>query len=338
MRIQSINSFNFNKPVINQPQVARQNQLNGDIVSFSAKKKKPPQVQINHNIDFGVSIGDEILSKLNAGGSKEEIFSILQKRLPDVQIGSIDEIANKTVNSDGFVAYFDSRLNDDFTQTDRKMYLELFPFVIADNKQKLAQAMDIAHESTHAKQVDSGKDASFYKKLSNGDAIYAGTVIGIGKYVYERTDKFLREKMLAPCFYDFESQMNVRRYNREIPSVADVSRLKIIKNGGFENYDNFKEVAETILLYSFKEEMDYLIQNPQYADNDIKEVLVKINNNNAFDKFFDDIKKYCSYMAMNEYEARTTECKLAKKALKTNKTLNIDCYPIYYEMLSKALK
>lgn len=338
MRIQSINCFNFNKPVLNQPQVARYNQSNGDVVSFSAKKKKPPQVQINHNVDFGVSIGDEILSKLNAGGSKEEVFSVLQKRLPDVQIGSIDEIANKTVNPDGFIAYFDSRLNDDFTQTDRKMYLDLFPFKVADDKQKLAQAMDIAHESTHAKQVDSGKDASFYKKLSNGDAIYAGTVIGIGKYVYERTDKFFQEKMLPPCFYDLQDQMNLMKYNREIPRASDVSRLKIIKNGGFENYDKFKEVADAILLYSFKEEMDYLIQNPQYVDDNIKEVLVEINDNNAFDKFFDDIKKYCSYMAMNECEARTTESKLAKKALKTNKTLNIDCYPIYYEMLSKALK
>lgn len=68
--------------------------------------------------------------------------------------------------------------------------------------------MDIAHESTHAKQVDSGRDARFYKKLSDGDVDYA----------------------------------------------------------------------------------------------------------------------------------RTTECKLAKKALKTNKSINIDCYPIYYEMLAKALK
>ena len=246
MRIQAINSFNFNKPVINQPQVARYNQQSGDIVSFSAKKKHPPKIQSNPNVDFGVSVGDEVLSALNQNKSKEEVLSILGKRMPTVTIASIDELAGKTALENSFVAYFESRLNDDFEQVNRKMYLDLMPFKVADDKQKLVYAMDIAHESTHAKQVDSGKDANFYKKLSNGDANYAGTVIGIGKYISEVIDNALQGKLLASCFMSLEDQMNMYKYDREIPRIADVSRQSIIKNSGLKNYEQFEQKDVTV--------------------------------------------------------------------------------------------
>lgn len=338
MHISPIGNFNLYKTTQKQTQYSKNIQTTGDIVSFSAKKKKPPQMQINHNVDFGVSIGEEVLSALTANKSKEEVFDILAKRMPSVSIGSVDELAEKTVLPNSFVAYFDSKLNDDFTQTNRRMYLDLCPFKVADDKQKLVYAMDIAHESTHAKQVDSGKDAKFYKKFSNGDADYAGTVISIGKFIFEQVDKTLQSKMLTPCFYDLESQMNLMRYNREIPSVANVSRQSILKNSGLTNYEEFKKVINAIYAQAFIQEMEYIVQNPDMAEKSIIDTLIKVIEEDKKEEFFEDMKKYCSYMATNEQEARTTECKLAKKTLKTNKSINIDCYPIYYEMISQALK
>ena len=154
----------------------------------------------------------------------------------------------------------------------------------------------------------------------------------------ENIDKALQGKMLTPCFYDIQDQMNMMRYNREIPRVSEVSRQSIIKNSGFKNYEEFAEVANYAFAQVFVEEMNYIAENPHMAEKSIIDTLVKVVEEGKNNEFFDDVKKYCSYMAMNEQEARTTECKLAKKSLKTNKTLNIDCYPIYYEMISKALK
>ncbi len=338
MRINSIGSYNLSKPLFRQSQFVKINQPSCDVVSFSGQKKKAGKNSAESNINFGIKTGNKVLETLSKTNSKDAVLPILARRLPEVSIHTAEEISNTAVAADTFVAYFESTLNDDFSLGNRKMFLDLAPFKYDDELEKLTFALDIAHESTHAEQVNSGRDSEFYKKMSKGNPKYAGAVIALGKCVFQLMDSCFQKNMVSKTFLNYEDMSLFSKYGREIPRESDVSKHTLLKNGNFNSQGEFFKEVNGAFEAAYVKTLQYIVQNPQDADETLINALYDVIRDNKQKELMADVKKECCYLAESELEARKTESKLAKEYLKTTKPINLDAYIALYDMMAGALQ
>lgn len=336
MKISQIPVFNFYPNRIQQPNV-RLNTLDCDTVSFSAKKKKVDNSK-SQNVQTGVQLGKEIIDELSKGASKKKITDIVQKEMPSLQVKSAREIGRFSINPDGYVAYFTSDLGDNF-EMDKNMvmYLNQQSFRIGDATEKLTFAMDVAHEYTHALQVKEGKEQELLKQLSDNDIGYAKTITGIANMAFEKMDRKLQEKFILGYFGSPNDRINFMKYGREIPKEAFVTKQNLLANMKLQNESDFRKLAEEEFQIAFWETIEFMAKHPQNVDTPILNCLMELAQTDRMEELCDKTKQLCKHLANIEAEARTTESVLAKGYLGTTKTLNIDCYPVYFEMLNKAL-
>ncbi|MBQ4123751.1 hypothetical protein IJD44_08555 [bacterium] len=337
MRISPIISFNVysaNKSLMGQIK----SNLPYDTVSFSAKRKKTDNKPISPNIIKSTQFGEKLYSELKSGATKKDISKRVKEELPTLQVQSLSGIEKQVVFPDGYAAYFTSPLDDDFSMTKSTMYLSEEPFRIADNIEKLSFALDVAHEYTHAQQVISGRESEFYKEISDCDVDMARTIVGMSNLTYELMDKSLQARTLSRIFANPIDFFNFQKYGKEIPREIALTKQMLISNANCTNEAQYKSMVQNECKMAFIRAIEYVIQHPENVEESIFKTLMKIGNEDKIDDLFEKTKLMCAHNAEGEAEARTTESIIAKKVLGVRKTLNIDCYPMYYELVSNALK
>ena len=332
--ISVLNTYKSNQ----QNKIQYKNNLPYDTVSFSAKRKKTDNQSTNPHISTSVKVGEELFTKLETGGNKRDIIRTIQEKIPTLKVAPLKEMEDQVAYADCYAAYFSSEIADDFSMNHSIMYLNEKPFKVGDKNEKLSFALDVAHEYTHAQQVISGKDAEFYKKISNGDVKLARAITAISNITYELMDKEMQNRTLPNIFANPIDMINFQRYGKEIPRETYVTKNTLISNAKCSNELQYKKIVENEFQQAFVRTIEYIVEHPENVEPSILDTLMKIGKEDKIDELRDMTKQMCSHMAEEEYEARTTECIMAKNILGTKKTLNIDCYPIYYDMLSKALK
>ena len=337
MKISPIATFNINK-INQQNKIQYKTNLPCDTVSFSAKRKKTDNQQTNPRITTSVKVGEELYAKLEAGANKKDITRIIQEKIPTLQVAPLREMESQVAYADTFAGYFASEIADDFSMNRSFMYLNEKPFIIGDKTEKMSFALDVAHEYTHAQQVVSGKDAEFYKKISNGDAQMARTITAMSNITYQLMDKEMQTITLPQIFANPIDMLNFRKYGKEIPREAYVTKNTLLTNAKCTNEIQYKKMIENEFQNAFIRTVQFIIEHPENIEPSIFDTLMQIGEEGKIDELCEKTKQMCSYIAENEAEARTTECVMAKNLLGVRKTLNIDCYTIYYDMLSKALK
>ena len=336
MKISQIPVFNLYQNKTKQPTI-RLNTLNCDTVSFSAKKKKTDNSKAP-NVQLGVQLGKGIIDALSKGASKRQITDLVQREMPSLQVKSAKEIGRFSLNPDGYVAYFTSDFSDGFKMNENMvMYLNQQPFKIGDATEKLTFAMDVAHEYTHALQVQEGTEEELLKQLSGNDINHAKTITAIANMAFEKMDRKLQEKFILSYFGSPNDRINFMKYGREIPKEAFVTKQNLLANMKLQNESDFKKLVEQEFEIAFWETIDFMAKHPQNVDKPILNCLMELAQTDRMEELCDKTKQLCKHLANIEAEARTTESVLAKGYLGTTKTLNIDCYPVYFEMLNKAL-
>ena len=337
MKISQIPVFNFYQNKTQQPTV-RLNSLSCDTVSFSAKKKKADNSK-TPNVRTGVQLGKEIIDELSKGASKKKVTDLVQGKLPSLHVKSAKEIEKFSINPENYVAYFTSDLDDNFEMNKKMvMYLNQQPFKIGDSVEKLTFAMDVAHEYTHALQVIEGKEQELLKELSNNDISYARTITGIANMAFEKMDKNLQKRFVFSYFGSPIDRMDFIKYGREIPREAFVTKQHLLGNMKLQNERDLKKLVEQEFALAFYETIEFIVNHPQNVDPQILNCLIEIGQTDRIEELSQKTKQLCAHLANIEAEARTTESVLAKSYLGTNKTLNIDSYITYFEMLNKALQ
>ena len=218
------------------------------------------------------------------------------------------------------------------------IYLNEKPFRIGDKNEKLSFALDVAHEYTHAQQVISGTESEFYKKISDGDVDLARTIVAMSNLTYEFMDKAMQTSTLPNVFANPIDFINFQRYGKEIPKETYVTKQMLVSNAKCRNEMEYKKQVEYMFQKAFLETIKYVLEHPENVEERIMKTLMKIGAEHKIDDLRDKTKLMCAHNAESESEARKTESTIAKKILGTKKTLNIDCYPMYYELISKSLK
>lgn len=337
MKISQIPVFNLYQNKTQRPAI-KLNTLNCDTVSFSAKKKKTDNSK-TPNVRTSVELGKEIVEGLSKGASKKQITYLVQRQMPSLHVKSTKEIGKFSINPDGYVAYFTSALEDDFEMNKNMvMYLNQQPFKFGDSTEKLIFAMDVAHEYTHALQVQEGTEQELLKQLSGNDINYAKTITAIANMTFEIMDRKLQERFILGYFGSPNDRINFMKYGREIPREAFVTKQNLLANMKLQNESDFKKLAVHEFQIAFLETIDFMVKHPQNVDTPILDCLIKLAQTDRMEELSEKTKQLCKHLANIEAEARTTESVLAKNILGTNKTLNIDCYINYFEILNKALQ
>ena len=337
MKISPISAFNIYKTTP-QNRIRYKNNLTCDTVSFSAKSKRTNNNLENQNIATSVKLGEKLYTELISGSTKKDITKLVQQELQTLQVSSLKNIKNQVAFADGYAAYFTSEIADDFSMDKSAIYLNEKPFRIGDKNEKLSFALDVAHEYTHAQQVVSGQEAEFYKRISNGDVTLARTIVALSNLTYELMDKAMQTKTLPNVFANPIDFINFQRYHREIPREMYLSKQMLVANAKCKNEMEYKKHIEYEFQNAFINTLQYIFEHPERVETSILNKLIEIGEKNQIDDLFEKTKQMCAHNAQSEAEARTTESIIAKNILGTKKTLNIDCYPMYYELISKSLK
>lgn len=337
MKIQGISIPNYIKSskVTNSNFLTRF-QLNNlssvDTVSFSAKQPKA-QKKENH-VKNGLQYGRTIYEMLKNGTSDEKIFSHLRETTPNVRILDISELMNYGINPLFYASYFQSKIGEDFTPQNLQLFIRVNEGINND-MDKLIRAMDIAHEFTHYSQVNSGEDYEFFKKMSNNDKKYAGVVTGLGDFVFSNFDTKVKDMCTQFAFEDAELS------NKFIPLPKEkrITKQALLESQQIKNEAVFTKIMGSVFDDAFAKVVEIALRYPEMSEPYIHEAMKEISQNRKeLEKLKQNVKAYCCESARKEKEARTTESELAKKVLKISSSINYDVYPLYYELLERALK
>jgi len=299
-----------------------------DIVSFSAKNKVKKEKPLGHNISNAVILGEELLDVSGKTTMTFDLVSeIIQKHLPGIKILPLEELSKEREGVEDYIAYYSYKFKDGFTLEDDIMYLN-FP---KDDSyiSKLGFIMNTAHEYTHAMQAHQGEQLNFVRTVTKGDYNLALGIQGVGDFVFKPFDVEFQAESVGGVFRNPEDMRNLMKYKMLIPREKVVSKDDILRSLGLKDENEFKKYVSNLFMSYYIETMNFAMSTPEYAKYFVNET--------DFEKVFKKIKNYCALNAKREKEAYTTESVIAKKALGTNKSLNIDIFPIYYEMLEKAL-
>lgn len=337
MKIQSsyLNSFIKTNKLSNQNYLTKyqtNNLLSFDTVSFSAKQ---PKVQKKENhVKNGVQIGKDIYEMLKNGSGEAEILAHIKETAPNLNILDINALWQYGINPLFYASYLQSTIGEDFTPQNMQLFIRVNEGINND-MDKLLRAMDIAHEYTHYSQVNSGEDYEFLKRISNNNKNYAGVVTGLGDFVFSNFDTKVKNMCTQFAFGDAEFSDKFD----PIPKEKRITKQALLESQNMKNEAVFTKIMSSVFDDAFAKVVEIVIRCPERTEPYIHNTVVKISQNRKeLEKLRQDVKAYCHESARKEKEARTTESELAKKVLKISSSINYDVYPLYYELLERALK
>ena len=304
--------------------------LNFDTVSFSSNYLKS-----NQRIDEAVNLGYEIyFNSIKKSGFDSKKF--LARKEKDVQIISSDKLKEEKPDGSNYCAYFSSEYDENIEPTDMKLYIGEKPktYSLMPN---LLHSMEIAHEYTHCIQTKDGSDSEFLKELSKGDKEYLLLLNGLGGAVFSIFDNHIQARFASQAL-DKVDALSVFQYGSVAPREKDIDKEYLLNKNGFNNQEEFNQVFNGLFDEIYDKVFDNLNYNSPNVEKRVKDAFASyLAKDGSLIQLKKDVRKYCAFSAQIEQEAYTTESKLAKKVLQTDKSLNIDVFPIYYSMLSSAL-
>ncbi len=296
--------------------------LKSDIVSFSGKKHVKKE---NSNTAKAVEFGEKLI---HLPLSQKIDLDYISSLLPDIQVKPIGDLRFEIPDSQNYMAFYSGILSPDFEAVENKIYLN----VEDANKNpvnRLGFIMNSAHEYTHFLQSKQGEAREYLKSVSKGDHEYAKIIQGGGLFAFKPFDNDIQAKFCVPTFQCAEDIENLKKYGMIVPRERQVSKQDILHSAGFSTEKDFKNYINYTFNNIVREIVKSFINDPLISQN--------VKDKEHLDKLYAKIKKYCAIKAKDEKEAYTTESDIAKKAMKTDSSLNIDIFSIYYDMLEKAL-
>ncbi len=302
-------------------------------VSFGAKFEPLPKT-----VEDGKNLGIEIYSEAIKPKSGCEGFNplpLIQKAAPDLEVIPIEELAYSVDNWRDYCAFFSARMDKDYKDCDHEIFVKTS--VSNDKNKALIEAMDIAHEFTHYRQSKEGQEAEFLKTLSD-DWNYNAMIPTLCSIAFRKFDTELQADFLKMFFMNMQDIQNNEKYGRFLPNKRNVSKEELLKLNNYKDEKAFQDRMNRIFEKVFVETIKFVLNNPQRFDAMMNDGIVKIAQDEKLEKLCEDMRKYCSFSALKEKEAYKTECEVARGILKTRKTLNLDAFALYYEMLEEAFK
>lgn len=299
-----------------------------DIVSFSGKKttEKKLRPRVQTALDYSQDILSEAKTKKL---TLQDIANITNNYYSGVSVESMSELRKRIPDGQNYMAFFSSQLKDDFSLSNREMFVDL-PKIDADEMAMLLFAMNCAHEFTHLEQEDTNYSVNQLKAMSKGNIEYAKAIMGISDAVFSVFDTKIQAQTLVPILKKDLNADVTRKYGSIIPFEAPVNRNMLPIANGLKNEKEMQKLLRIGFEQIFEDVMVSISQNQP-------EIFDMIPSNEEYKDLMKKVRSYCALKASDEKEAYTTESEVARKSLKTNKTLNIDVFPIYYDILEKAL-
>lgn len=298
-----------------------------DTVSFSASK--PQNKTLKPRIQTAVDYSQEILQTITQRPiTLQDLSDITTKYSKDVKILSMNELKNKIDDSQNYGAFFTSQLKDDFKASDKEMYVTL-PKANADKMEKLLFAMSAAHEFTHVEQMDTNEAFNQLKSMSKGNYDYAKAIMGISDVIFKFFDTQIQAQSVLPVIQNCLDKNAFLKYGCITPTETPFTRQMFTTSLGLNNEKEFQQIMKSTFDDLFKTVMISISQNQP-------EILGTIPKNENYETLKKKVRSYCALKASTEKEAYTTEAQVAKKAMGTEKSLNIDVFPIFYDNLEKA--
>lgn len=299
-----------------------------DIVSFSGKKttEKKLRPRVQTALDYSQDILSEAKTKKL---TLQDIANITSKYSDGVSIYPMSELRNRISDGQNYGAYFCSKLEDDFAPSNKEIFVDL-PKPNADEMEMLLFRMNCEHEFTHMEQLDTNNAFNQLKIMSKGDIDYAKAIMGISDAVFSVFDTRIQAQTVSPIIQRCLDAEAFRKYGNITPVEAQINRQMLPIANGLKNEKEMQKLLRIGFEQIFEDVMVSISQNQP-------EIFDMIPSNEEYKDLMKKVRSYCALKASDEKEAYTTESEVARKSLKTNKTLNIDVFPIYYDILEKAL-
>jgi len=308
--------------------------LNKDIVSFSGLNLPTEK---NPNVKEATKLGLEIYDLEYEDCNIDKIKEIINVK-DYIKLKPISELKNQIDDSDFYVAHFLYRLNDKFEPMESMLFISE---KLQQNSDiyKLRYAMEVAHEYTHLKQFEKGIMSRQLKKVASDDLAYSALIMGLGNEVFKKFETVEREMFMSGVFDMKTLRQEFNEYGFILPKEKNFNKQQILSFKDLKNEVQFKNYNQEQLSVYLMDRIEAVLNDEITLEYDFLKDMLRdiIKNPVQVKKLKDDIKQYCKDAAYREKEAYTTESVIVKKVMKTNKTLDIDFFPVYYEMLEKAL-
>lgn len=329
MKISSI-SFVPNYRIYNYQKSSKlslEHSLSCDMVSFSASKSK--QKKLKPRVQTAVDFSEKLAQKVREGNiTINDVESVVSGYTKNVTVLPMSKLKDKIEDAQNYSAFSFSKLGEDFKPSVHEIYVKL-PSENCDETELLLFAMNSAHEFTHVEQVVDLESFNMLKALSKSNYDYANAIMSIGDRIFSFFDTIVQAHTLKPIMDRNINLSKLRKYGVIVPQTANVDRQMLPAALGVHSEREMQVELRKLFDSRFEQIMNSIEKNQpevleMFPPNESKEVIKK------------KIKSYCAQRAFDEREAYTTESEVAKKFMKTDDMLNIDIFPMYYDVLGKA--
>ncbi len=300
-----------------------------DTVSFSAKKEH--QRELKPRVQTAVNYSQEIMKKADEGNiNLQDVSDITSKYSSNVKIHPMSELHRRLPNLQNYGAFFLAHMNEEFQPENKEMFVNL-PEGNADEVKKLLFSMNCAHEFTHIEQMDTNEAFNQLKLMSRNNYEYAKTIMGIGDAIFEVFDTKIQAQTIFPIMLRSVNLREFEKYGEIVPVEAPVTRQMLPAGFGVKNEKEMQQEMKKMFAGVYEDVMVSISRNQP-------EILGMIPSNETYEGLMKKVRSYCAQKAKDERESYTTESEVAKKTLGITKSLNIDAFPIYYDILAKSFE
>ena len=213
----------------------------------------------------------------------------------------------ENINEDDLFATFSENNLEQVIETYQK----------SDKTDKLLLAMKTGYEYTQLGQNFYPEHKKSIDNIFQGDKRYEKAVNEFSKILLQPFENRYKSVIIENTM-NITDRANFFKYGAVVPRPLDTNKEAIYKAFNVKNKQEFEDKVNSEFVQSFKETCP---RNYEYGL-----------------KLYKDLRKYCAIVARDKAEAYTTESKIAKEILKTDKELNIDILPVYYTMLADTLE
>ena len=319
-RVNNLSSFSCKNKLERSPST--------DSISFVGNKNR--NKVLSPRIQTAVDYSQDILSKFQETQlTLKDVFEITSKYIDDVTIYPISKLGEIIPNPDDYSAFAYAHMNQDCKADSKKMYVNI-PNGNPDNIKKALFAMDSAHEFAHIEQYEAQEAFEMLKLLAKGDYKYACAIMVFANSAFNYLDTQVQAQIVAPIMKQRVSKKELDKYNHILPKEMNITSQMLPKAVGLKQEDELKQQLRNVFNNYFQQILFSVSKNNP-------EIMEMIPEDETYENLFEKVKTCCIKKAMEEKEAYLVESEVAKKIMKTHKSLNIDTFPMYYGLLAEAL-
>lgn len=332
---------NFQKSINNKPHLYGREKC--DYLSFLGTNIFGLPMAGNKNVEQAVNLGRKITDLLQENAGQDEIKKLIKSEIQVTDVLDMDDYRKTTGDeAAGYCAYHTFEIDDDFNCKKSVVYVD-FPSNSANRnpdykfQQNFELARTIAHECTHTLQGTNGNYKKFMSKVADNSGEKATQLSIIANIIFQQFDTEMLSQLITP-FVNKAELRNCRAYGRTIPREMKMSKGIFLSRNNLTQ-DAFNNKVNIVFNRMYSNFIN-LMKNGRVVfgdENTKKFVEENIKTEEARENLKNELKATCYYRAVSEQEAYTTESEIARTILKTDKMLNLDMFPIYFELLAEAL-